>query len=95
MTIDEARGHMERRELSVVRTVPDLDPEYGEITNVNDYYVFVRYRGSEGSRATDPADLTLLAVPVATEQQRAFRAGVRADAAEVGKSAAREGEADA
>ena len=29
-----------------------------------------------------------------TERRRAFRAGVRADAAEVGKSAAREGEGD-
>lgn len=61
MTIDEARSHMERRELTVVRTSPDLDPEYGEITNVNDHYVFVRFRGSQGSVATDPADLTLLA----------------------------------
>ena len=60
MTLEEARRHMERRELSVVRTVPDLDPEYGEITNVNDYYVFVRFRGSEGSRACEAADLTLL-----------------------------------
>ena len=93
MTLEEARRHMERRELSVVRTVPDLDPEYGEITNVNDYYVFVRFAGSEIAHACEAADLTLLAAPVVTERRRAFRAGVRADAAEVGKSAAREGPA--
>ena len=52
MTLEEARRHMERRELSVVRysADPEFDPEYGEITNVNDYYVFVRFRGSEDSR---------------------------------------------
>ena len=64
MTVDEARRHLERRELSVVRTPArvdpgDYEPEYGEITNVNDHYVFVRYRGSEQSAATDPAELTL------------------------------------
>ena len=63
MTVEEARGHMERRELTVVRTPADdlLDPEYGEITNVNDCYVFVRWRGSEGSRPADPAELRSLA----------------------------------
>jgi hypothetical protein len=61
MTIIEARRHMERRELSVVYRTGHGEPEYGEITNVNDHYVFVRFEGSEASRATDPADLTPLA----------------------------------
>jgi hypothetical protein len=63
MTITEARAAMERRDLSVVYKArgPEYEPEHGQITNVNDHYVFVRFEGSETSRATDPADLELLA----------------------------------
>jgi hypothetical protein len=94
MTIDEARGHMERRELAVVRTpaYPDLDAEYGQITNVNDSYVFVRFQSRDSSIGVDPAELThVAALDDRTEQRRAWRAGLRAD---VGKIAPREGAAD-
>ena len=47
MTTAEARLHMERRELSVVYEPAGGKPEYGEITNVNDHYVFVRYEGGD------------------------------------------------
>ena len=36
-------------------------PEDGVITSVNDTYVFVRYRGDFGSKATHPAQLDWLA----------------------------------
>jgi hypothetical protein len=61
MTIPEARAAMGRRDLRVVYRPAHGKLEYGQITNVNDHYVFVRYEGSETSRATDPADLELLA----------------------------------
>jgi len=41
--------------------------EDGVITSVNDRYVFVRYRGWGGSKATSPEDLTLLARTSPTE----------------------------
>ena len=76
MTIDEARRHMERRELTVVR-IPaggDLEPEYGQITNVNDCYVFVHWRGSDGSKPANPAELThVAALDDRTERSRLDR----------------------
>jgi hypothetical protein len=37
------------------------DAEDGVITSVNSTYVFVRYRGDTGSKATYPEDLEFLA----------------------------------
>lgn len=37
--------------------------EDGVITSVNDAYVFVRYTGDAGSKATRPGDLDWLAAP--------------------------------
>jgi hypothetical protein len=65
MTLDKAREALARypdpgvlyhpRGAGIDRT------EQGTITSLNDRWVFVRYQGLGGSRATDPADLTLLA----------------------------------
>jgi len=80
MTIDEARRHLERRELAVARGAAggDLEPEYGEITNVNDCYVFVRFRHRDSSIGVNPAELTHVAAPdERTERRRAWRAGLR------------------
>lgn len=41
----------------VYRHHPDAPPEDGVVTSVNERYVFVRYRGDNGSKATSPADL--------------------------------------
>ena len=96
MMLDEAREALARDDAPRVLYRPrgrGIDrTEEGTVTSVNDRYVFVRSRGLEGGRATNPADLTLLAPDERTERRRVFRAGVRADAAEVGKSAAREGD---
>ena len=59
MTIAEARAAMERRELDVIYRPAHGKPERGQITNVNDHFVFVRYEGSDMSKATEPADLEL------------------------------------
>lgn len=60
MTLDEARARIGKR----VRYVREKDfPAIGEITSVNDTYVFVRYRNRGGwgwetqSKATRPEDL--------------------------------------
>jgi hypothetical protein len=66
MTIPEARAAMERRDLRVVYapagSEEEYEPEYGMITNVGDHYVFVRFQGSDMSKAVDPADLELAAL---------------------------------
>ena len=62
MTIDEAREALARDDAPRVLYRPrgaGIDrTEEGAITSVNESYVFVRYQGLEGSRATDPDDLT-------------------------------------
>lgn len=58
MTLDEARGHIGD---GVVYDPGRGDVEDGTITSVSDTYVFVRYRGDTASKATPPANLTLLA----------------------------------
>jgi hypothetical protein len=65
MTLDDAREALARDNAPSVLYRPcgaGIDrTETGTITSVNESYVFVRYQGLGGSRATDPADLTLLA----------------------------------
>lgn len=58
MTLDEAREHVGA---GVVYLPPGRPREDGVITSVNDRYVFVRYDGDKGSKATTPTDLILLA----------------------------------
>lgn len=58
MTLDEARVHVGH---GVVYQYPGRPPEDGTITGVGGWWVFVRYRGDVGSKATDPASLSLLA----------------------------------
>jgi hypothetical protein len=57
MTLDEARKHVGA---GVVYAPSSGKREDGVITSVNASYVFVRYAGDNGSKATNPADLTLL-----------------------------------
>jgi len=60
MTLDEAR---ERIGSGVVyQSRPGAPLEDGEITSVNDTYVFVRYTGDRTSKATSPGALEFLAV---------------------------------
>ena len=58
MTLDEARGHIGD---GVVYTPSHGDREDGVITSVSDSMVFVLYAGDRYSKATNPADLELLA----------------------------------
>lgn len=61
MTLDEARAHIGDAVI-YHPYAPELDPaEEGVITSVNDRYVFVRYGGDKGSKATAAERLTLLA----------------------------------
>jgi hypothetical protein len=60
MTLDEAREHIGHGVL--YQPSGGFAAEQGVITSVNNRWVFVRY-GIDGSRATDPALLSLLAVP--------------------------------
>ena len=58
MTLDEARKHIG----SIVKYIhfkgcDESQCEYGEITSVNDKYVFVRYGREILSKATNPQDL--------------------------------------
>ena len=60
MTLDKARKHIG----SIVKYIPfkgcdESQCEYGEITSVNDKYVFVRYGREINSKATRPEDLKL------------------------------------
>jgi hypothetical protein len=61
MALDEAREHV--GDTVVYRNHGCA--EVGEITSVNDRYVFVRYGDDASSKATDPSALTLGAVEVA------------------------------
>ena len=56
MTLEEARQHIDR---AVIYRTEGQPPEDGVITSVNDAYVFVRYRGWGGSKATRAEDLEL------------------------------------
>lgn len=58
MTLNEARNHIGD---GVVYAPSHGRREDGVITGVSDRYAFVRYAGDGHSKATDPADLTLLA----------------------------------
>jgi len=58
MTLDEARRHIGAG--VTYRPNRYFRAEDGEITSVSDYYVFVRYVGDRGSKATRPQDLDLL-----------------------------------
>jgi hypothetical protein len=64
MRLEEARDHIDD---GVVYLSGTDRAEDGVITSVNDRYVFVRYRGWGGSKATSPEDLTLLARTSPTE----------------------------
>jgi hypothetical protein len=59
MTLEEAANAVGRG--VVYRPAGAYRSEDGVITSVNDRWVFVRYGVQDGSKATDPADLTLLA----------------------------------
>lgn len=61
MTTEEAREHIGAGVTYKNRYGPY---EEGVITSVSDSYVFVRY-GGHVSKATNPADLELLAAPAA------------------------------
>ncbi len=59
MTLNEARKHVGAG--VVYRPHPDAQAEDGIITGVSDRWVFVRYAGDIGAKATDPGQLQLLA----------------------------------
>ena len=64
MTLDDARDALGRPGVPRVlyRPAPMTGPpEVGVIRFVSDRFVFVRYAGDRHSKATDPADLELLA----------------------------------
>lgn len=61
MTLTEAAAHIG----SGVVYIPEHGArEDGVITSVTSRWVFVRYAGDAGSKATNPGDLTLLAAGV-------------------------------
>lgn len=57
MTLDEGREHIGA---GVVYLSGDGAAEQGEITSVNDHYVFVRYQGRWQSQASLPGMLSFL-----------------------------------
>jgi len=64
MTLTEARDHIGAS--VVYRPMPAADwspTEDGTITSVGVRWVFVRYAGDAGSKATDPGHLTLAVAP--------------------------------
>ena len=61
MTLDEARQNIGN---GVVYQPIGEDAEDGTITGVSDCFVFVRYAGDSGSKATPAEMLTLLAAIV-------------------------------
>lgn len=64
MTLDEAAQAIG---LGVVYTPRGGRIEDGIITSVNEHYVFVRYAGDTGSKATRPEDLELLGGTLSAE----------------------------
>ena len=75
MTLDEARGAIDREVLYLPPGGSAESAEAGVITSVNHRWVFVRFGTSATSAACDPADLTLLS-PVQA-RRREWRAGLR------------------
>ena len=67
MTLGEARAHVGHGVVYRPYGYCDCAAEDGTITSVNGRWVFVRYGHGTTSKATDPADLTLLAGKVATD----------------------------
>jgi hypothetical protein len=63
MTLAEARQHIGAGVVYNPRPGTYDSREDGEITSVNDAYVFVLYVGDRRPKATQPEDLTLLASP--------------------------------
>jgi hypothetical protein len=63
MTIDEARSllSLPEDERRVRYSRDGWFPGEGVVTSVSERFAFVRYEGDVHSKATDPADLTLLA----------------------------------
>ena len=59
MTLDEARGLLDRREdrRRVAYAPVGARPDQGVVTAVTDRWVFVRYDGQAHSNATRPEDL--------------------------------------
>jgi len=58
MTLDDARKNIGERVMYFPS--PASGGEAGTITSVNDKYVFVLFAGDQGSKACDPATLTLM-----------------------------------
>jgi hypothetical protein len=61
VTLEEAAAHIGA---GVVYIPEHGAREDGVITSVTSRWVFVRYRGDAGSKATSPGDLTLLTTGV-------------------------------
>lgn len=59
MTLAEARAALAAGQRRVCYRAghPGAPREYGSIASVNDYWVFVRYDGDNGAKATDAAQL--------------------------------------
>jgi hypothetical protein len=62
VTLDEARGLLDRREETrrVEYRPAGARPDQGVVTAVTDRYVFVRYNGQTHAKATVPEDLHLI-----------------------------------
>ena len=75
MTLDEARGAIDREVLYLPPGGSIDSTEVGVITSVNHRYVFVRFGSGATSAACNPADLTLLSPEQA--QRREWRASLR------------------
>ena len=60
MTLDEARGAIDREVLYLPPGGSIDSTEVGVVTSVGHQWVFVRFGSSATSAACDPADLTLL-----------------------------------
>lgn len=58
MTLDEVRDNVGS---GVIFTPAHGDREDGVITGASSRFAFVRYRGDQHAKATDPANLILLA----------------------------------
>jgi len=75
MTLDEARGAIDREVLYLPPGGSAESTEVGVVTSVGHQWVFVRFGTSGTSAACDPADLTLLS-PVQARRLH-WRAGLR------------------
>jgi hypothetical protein len=61
VTLDEALNHVEERVIYQRHGDFADGPEYGVIHAVGERWVYVQYDGDLGTKATDPAHLTLAA----------------------------------